>query len=241
MPHLFFHEGGQPLFIHQLRPGRTVVGRSDRCDVALPSEAISRAHCVVERRAEGWWLHDRSKHGTLVNGSAISRHLLAHGDIVQLGSYAAHFLLRSDACEAPTAASPRPAAIHEDLVELAADGFTACRAQLRLEDGENAGHTVLLKQARTSLGGRGAHVCLDDSLPDNATFIRVVRGRPMVEPGAVAVFLAGERVREITPALVGEEIRLGDHGFVVETITLEEPAKELSGSSRVIVSTTKPW
>jgi len=85
MPQLHFHTNGRDLFVHPLREGRTVIGRSDRCDIALPGEAISRIHCALERRIEGWWLHDRSRHGIKVNGVAVERHLLADQDEIVLG------------------------------------------------------------------------------------------------------------------------------------------------------------
>mgnify|MGYP003882826961 CR=1 FL=1 len=61
-----------------------MLGRSDRCDVALPSDAVSRVHCVLERRTEGWWLVDRSRNGTAINGDAVRRTLLADGDELTL-------------------------------------------------------------------------------------------------------------------------------------------------------------
>ena len=47
MPHLSFSQADRVLLTHLLRPGRTVIGRSDRCDVALPGDAISRTHCTI--------------------------------------------------------------------------------------------------------------------------------------------------------------------------------------------------
>ncbi|MFT6234762.1 MAG: pSer/pThr/pTyr-binding forkhead associated (FHA) protein, partial [Myxococcota bacterium] len=85
MPHLLLSQGDRPLLTHMLRPGRTVIGRSDRSDIALPSNALSRTHCTVEQRPEGWLLTDRSRHGITVNNIAAERYWLEDGDVVKLG------------------------------------------------------------------------------------------------------------------------------------------------------------
>ena len=55
MAHLEFFQNERLLFIHLLQPrSRTVIGRSDRCDVALPSDQVSRTHCFIERRNDEW-------------------------------------------------------------------------------------------------------------------------------------------------------------------------------------------
>ena len=234
MPHLHFHEGGRALFVHLLRTGRTVMGRSDRCDLALPSESVSRIHAVVERRLDGWWLTDRSKHGTRVNGQAVESWQLADGDEIAIGIYSARFSLREDeTLRAPTATRPVMPAIHEELVDLRADGFSAGRAELRFTRGPHEGTCVLLQSARTTLGGPGSAVVLGPDVPRAAAHVRVVRGRVMVEPGDAAVFLAGVRVREIVPALPGEEIRIGQYSLVVDVKTVDE-APTLDGFGEMV-------
>jgi transcriptional regulator with AAA-type ATPase domain len=239
MAQLEFHFDGQSLFVCPLQSGRTIVGRSDRCDVALPSDSVSRTHCVVERRTAGWVLTDRSKHGTLVNGQVAGQgYLLADGDELGIGEYTARFQLgRDESLKAPTSTRPAPASIHEELVAANEDHVAACRAQLRVVSGPRAGDVILLSMARTTIGGRAATVCLDPELPPNGLFVRVVRGRPMVEPGAAAVFLAGSRVRELTPALVGEEIRVGNNAFVVEVVTQEESPRAIAEFGEMIGDT----
>jgi len=230
MPRLHFHEGPRELFVHQLAPGRTLVGRSDTCDLALPSESVSRVHCAFEPRAGGWWLLDRSRHGTFVNGLRVDRHLLAHGDRIDIGVYGARFSLHHDDArdDAAVATVPVVQAVHEELVEVYDAGFAAGRAELRFVRGPLEGRRIQLHQARTLVGGPGAGLRLDHTLPPRAMQIRVVRGRAMIEPGEAPVFLAGIRVREITPALPGEEVRLGDHAFVVDHATVRESSRELA-------------
>ncbi len=238
MPQLHFHTRGRDLFVHPLRDGRTVIGRSDRCDIALPGEAISRVHCVLERRTEGWLLSDRSRHGVKVNGAPIERHLMADQDEITLGPYSARFSMRSEtSLRTPTASTPLVTAVHEELVEVTQSGFAACRTELRFTRGPQEGKVVLLQQPRTSLGGPGANIELDETLPATSVMIRVVRGRAMVEPADAPAFLAGVRVREITPAVVGEELRVGQHGLVINTATIEQPSPEMHGFGEMVGTT----
>jgi len=237
MAHLEFFSGDTPLFVHLLKPGRTLIGRSDSSDMALPSERVSRTHCIVERRMEGWWLTDKSSHGTYMNGEVIGRHQLKQMDVFEVGPYRVQFVLNasqgSSASQvlwrqqrSATTVTRRAAADHEELVDVSDVGITVQRGLLEFTKGSLAGKTVLLTAARTSLGGQGAQVVLEADWPRNALRIRVVRGRVMIEPGEHPCFLAGIRVREITPARKGEEVVVGAHGFVVQVQTTATVATE---------------
>src|SRR5262245_5389553 len=131
MPTLQFHEGGRTLFVHVLRSGRTVIGRSDSCDLALPSESVSRIHCTLDGRADGWVITDRSRHGTSVNGERVESGLLSDRDELGIGTYRATFHLGGDErLRGATTTVPIPAASHEELVEGNAEIVAACRAEV---------------------------------------------------------------------------------------------------------------
>jgi len=230
MPHLQFTRDDQPLFVHLLRPGRTVVGRSDRCDLALPAEGVSRIHCVLEQRDGAWQITDRSRHGIRVNGTEMARSALQSGDIIHIGPYQARFSSDGDeALQAPTATVPLPGAVFEEIVEITEAGVASSRARLSVVDGPRKGDSLLFTRARVSLGGPGSGIELGPDLPPAAVWVRVVRGRLMVEPGRGRAVLAGFPVRDITPALPGEELRIGAHALVVEAeLVTEEPTPIVS-------------
>ena len=63
------------------------LGRSASCDVVLDSKRASRSHAVIELEGPRVFITDlHSLNGTLVNGELIGRHLLAHGDAIEIGS-----------------------------------------------------------------------------------------------------------------------------------------------------------
>jgi len=222
MAHLHFYQGDRLLLAHLLRPGRTLIGRSDRCDVALPGEHLSRTHCTVEERPEGWVLRDRSRHGTVVGGRSVREHILADGDVAELGEYRMAFRDAPTAAESPTATLARPNTAGVELIEADDTGFAAIYVVLRVVRGPLTGTSRTLQRDRVSVGGPGSQWVIDTELPKNAFYMRVVRGRALVEPGTAAVVLAGQRVRQVTPVLFGEQVRCGDHVLVVESEAREQ-------------------
>jgi hypothetical protein len=209
---------------YRLRAGRTVIGRSDRCDVALPSDGLIRTHCVIDEDG-GWWLTDRSRHGTFIDGRRVEgRVKLAMGASFTLGDYAVR--LRDDA---PTASATMTRlatpADFEELVEVA-DEALARRAVLHILDGERAGSAHELSKAVVWLGGREADVLLSHDLPIDACRLRVVRGRVIAEPGSRPVYLDGGRLREPTPVWENETLRVG--GVTVELRSAIAPSKRRS-------------
>ncbi|MBS1984269.1 MAG: FHA domain-containing protein [Bdellovibrionales bacterium] len=83
-----------------LSPGRTLtVGRSEACEVRLPSVGISKTHCKLTAtsgsRAE---IEDLgSSNGTFVNGLLIKKHVIKPGDTVTLSDFVFSVII-----EAPT-------------------------------------------------------------------------------------------------------------------------------------------
>ncbi|MFT7519460.1 MAG: two-component system response regulator HydG [Kiritimatiellia bacterium] len=231
MPSLVITNSQHPEFGFTLHAGRTIIGRSDACDLALPSDTVSRTHCIIERRVEGWWLIDRSRNGTTANGQPIRRHLLSDGDQIGVGEFVARFSKGTDGEQRTTArATALPS--WEELVGADASGVTRLLAIVRMSRGPHKNTEFVLQSPRTWLGGPGADIEVDRDLAARAVGLRVTRGRVMVEPTmAVPVKLANHLVNELTPMLDGEEVRFGEHGFVVLVQTRhEEPEKDSFGA-----------
>jgi pSer/pThr/pTyr-binding forkhead associated (FHA) protein len=66
-----------------------LVGRSEECDVVIPSRKISRRHCVLASRGHSLLVRDLgSTNGIRVNGVRVTYEVLQPGDLLQI----AHFL-----------------------------------------------------------------------------------------------------------------------------------------------------
>ena len=209
MPSLRFFRGDDLLIDFRLRPGRTTIGRADACDVALPGETVSRTHFLVQGDRDGWSVVDRSRHGIHLDGLRVQeRAVLKDGSVLTFGSYRVEVSLFGR--EARPTAPQEPDQTHELLLASDGNGLRVERAVVEVVEGPDAGRTVLLRHPRLSIGGPGSHIELTDpGLVRDHAWLRVSRGRAMVEPGSGASFLDGQRVRDVTPLAGDESFRIG--------------------------------
>lgn len=77
--------GGKRVF--EVSNPRFRIGRDAACDVRLDWDpTVSRSHACLVREEAGHVLYDEaSSNGTWVNGAAVSRRVLAPGDVIQVG------------------------------------------------------------------------------------------------------------------------------------------------------------
>jgi pSer/pThr/pTyr-binding forkhead associated (FHA) protein len=70
-----------------LKKDKFLIGRAKECSLRAGSEAISRRHCAIVHREQGWTVRDLgSRNGTLVNGEKIAKEvLLKDGDELGVG------------------------------------------------------------------------------------------------------------------------------------------------------------
>lgn len=61
-------------------------GRAAGNEIVLADAGVSRTHAQLERRADGFWVVDHSKHGTFVDDERIGEKRLADGALLRLGS-----------------------------------------------------------------------------------------------------------------------------------------------------------
>ena len=74
------------------------IGRSSASDIVVDDPAVSRNHCVLLRRASGWYICDTgSKGGTYVNGEeAVGRTRVLIDDVISVGNSQFQFLRGED-------------------------------------------------------------------------------------------------------------------------------------------------
>jgi len=109
------------------------IGRSEDNDLVLASDGrASRHHAEIERRQDGWWVHDLgSRNGTWVNAAPVQEARLQDGDLLQVGTSEFRFAGLIDPnmtedyvpdkqAEPPPALSPR----EREILALLADGAT---------------------------------------------------------------------------------------------------------------------
>ena len=228
--HVRVWRDGVRLLTAPLRGGRWLVGRSDGCDLALPSDTVSRVHCALVRRADGWYLDDRSRHGTPVDGVVGHAGPLRVGARLAIGAFEVE-LIRPSGEEPTTRTRAMTSADHEVPVDPARG--VSLRAVLDGVEGPCAGQRFVLDGARCTVGGLGADRVVDPVLPPDAVILRVSRARVIVEPGSRPCRLGGDRVRVPTPAWDGEILRVGHAALRVGVVARTAEGDTPSGDGLI--------
>jgi two-component system cell cycle response regulator len=95
-----------------------VIGRGTEADFQIASRSVSRSHCRVFPRKNGFWVEDlRSTNSTFVNGHTIDQHELVNGDQVRIGESVLKFLEAGNV-EAGFLSEMRNHAIRDELTGL---------------------------------------------------------------------------------------------------------------------------
>jgi pSer/pThr/pTyr-binding forkhead associated (FHA) protein len=80
------------------------VGRDEKSVLCLKDKSVSRHHATLQRVFRGFSLQDEgSTNGTRVNGQAITKRFLTHGDLIEIGKYHLRYFAAE---ESPAADDP---------------------------------------------------------------------------------------------------------------------------------------
>ncbi len=85
-----------------------VIGRDQRCDIALPDETVSLRHARLSYHHAQWWLEDLgSTNGTRLNGHLVGTPtVVIHDDQIECGKARLTIHLGSDPANPPTQKIP---------------------------------------------------------------------------------------------------------------------------------------
>lgn len=139
-----------------LKP-RLTIGRRSNNDLVLDQLTVSGQHAAIDTTSIGVFILDLgSTNGTLVNGQPITKHLLQHDDVLEIGKYKIRYQhdginfeslkLKDDF--APLATST----VISDMVEC------PIFAKIKLLNGCNAGREMRLQKIVTTFGIQGVSV-----------------------------------------------------------------------------------
>jgi two-component system cell cycle response regulator len=102
----------------ELGEAAVVIGRGTEADFQIASRSVSRSHCRVFPRQDGFWVEDlRSTNHTFVNGDTIDQHELVNGDQIRIGESVLKYLEAGNV-EAGFLSEMRNNAIRDELTGL---------------------------------------------------------------------------------------------------------------------------
>lgn len=153
----------------ELDTERVTIGRQSGNDVVLSDKATSGRHAAIVTILDDSFLEDLgSTNGTQVNGQPVTRHPLAHGDVIAIGRTTLRYF-STEASEAEMdktimlrpAAVPPPGRVPPPRPAADAGLITAGKpllAKLRISSGSSQGRELQLSKPLTTLGKPGVQV-----------------------------------------------------------------------------------
>jgi pSer/pThr/pTyr-binding forkhead associated (FHA) protein len=125
MPKLVVGRRGATLGSWFIEDKRVTIGRAEGTDIRIEDQAVSKQHAAIEVMGADHMLLDLdSANGTFVNGVKVARHLLRHGDVVEILDFQLRYVdhksvvvgegdrtmvFRNSQLDLPAAAAPAPA------------------------------------------------------------------------------------------------------------------------------------
>ncbi|MDR2300108.1 MAG: FHA domain-containing protein [Comamonas sp.] len=231
MPNLVISIDGAVIKEVTLTKERTTLGRRPYNDIVIENLAVSGEHAVLTMMDDKVVIEDlRSTNGTFVNGRAIQKQELLHGDLLDIGRYKIRFLGNMQVRSAKPATSPAKALAHisegpdSDYTKLASpSGF-----------GEISSFASTIQGASSSLPDRHAviHMLSGSMAGKEVSLYKVVTtlGKPGVAIASITQKLHGF----VLTQLEGESEALKLNGQIVGPLSvplLNGDIVELAGSS----------
>lgn len=217
MAKLVLSRGGAVLYQCFLDKDRVGVGRDAQNHVVVDDPAVGGEHAQIIPVGNDHILEDlRTPNGTFVNGNRVDRHILQHGDVIELGSFYLRYLnprvssaidlertmliagLYGAAENAGNNSGP-PAA--EARVPSARTGRARFpKGKVKIVAGQRAGSIVELDRVVATIGKRGDRLAVLTRRP-HGYFITHVEGR---------------RYPRVNGRSVGKDARLLQNGDIIE-------------------------
>ncbi len=216
----------------KLRKGSMVFGRKG-ADLEIEDKAVSRKHCEIARRDDGWWVKDLgSTNGTFVNGDKIGEFKLRHLDEIRVGKTRILFaetMAEKDHTLAEREDEERPGG---DETKISEDGRESERPlpqgrefYFEFMTGAKKARSYQFERSKVILGrGEEADVLLDDEGVSRKHALVEVYSRDQVYIQDLAshngTWLNGIKTKN-TKLLHGDLIRMGD--TVLKFIVKDSP------------------
>jgi predicted component of type VI protein secretion system len=192
---------------------RLTIGRAESAGVRLEDTAVSKQHAAIDLIGHDHMLLDLgSSNGTFVNGTRVTRHLLKHGDIVEIVDFQLRYVdHKSIVAEAERTSIFRTADVLLVHPTGAAPAAEARAIDLKLPQGvlrsvgKTAVREIALDLALTGVGSRHDDYAAVFRRPQGF-FVATVSGKPPRHNGRAI----GEGWQ---PLKHGDEIQVGTDRF----------------------------
>jgi pSer/pThr/pTyr-binding forkhead associated (FHA) protein len=193
MPKMIVSLDGVVIREVQLTKDRTSLGRRPYNDVVIDNLAVSGEHAVLQMSGSEVYLEDlNSTNGSYVNGKAVKKQQLLHGDTVEIGKYKIKYVSEASppAHDKTVLIKPGAAALMAGAAVTAPLGdaglLTTSNASIRVMSGAAAGRLVALVKVVTTIGKPGVAVAAITKRPQGFVLAHVEgTDRPTLNGAAI--------------------------------------------------------
>ena len=155
------------------------IGRADDNDIRIDNLAVSSHHAKLLNIFDDSFLEDlNSTNGTYVNGKAIDKHPLRHGDIITIGKHELRYTNQSKAYlgetektilirpKAESPGHPEPVVMTHGDAPITPELRDLSKARLQILNGRSAGRELALVKESVKLGKSGSEIVQINRRPD---------------------------------------------------------------------------
>jgi pSer/pThr/pTyr-binding forkhead associated (FHA) protein len=154
MPKLTLSFKGRPLEVFHLSNGETLIGRDEKCEIAIDSLAVAPFHASVNVKDQSTQVEALDEDfPVLINHNPISKATLNHGDIITVGKHILSYA--EDVIDIGLDhAMPAPSQ-EEQNQESEVEQENAVSGMLQILSGDNFGRVIPLTRNMTRIGHAG--------------------------------------------------------------------------------------
>jgi pSer/pThr/pTyr-binding forkhead associated (FHA) protein len=217
MAKLVLSKGGSVLYQCFLDKDRISVGRHAHNHVVVDDPAVTGEHAEIIAIGNDHILEDlRTPGGTYINGNRVDRHILQHGDVIELGSFYLRYLnprvssaidlertmLIDGLYEAAEVAGRKsgPSSAKARLASARHGRVRFPKGRIKIIAGKQAGSVIELDRVVATLGKRGDRLA-------------VLTRRPQ---GFFITHVEGRRYPRVNGHAMGKDARMLQSGDVIE-------------------------
>jgi pSer/pThr/pTyr-binding forkhead associated (FHA) protein len=189
------------------------IGRRPTNDIHIDNLAVSGEHARVITVGEESVLEDlESTNGSLVNGAAVTRQQLHHGDVIGVGRYHLRYVNESAIgnahavgqpvdfentilVQSPGSAASAPAQPHDVAMQEGGGEESPVAACVQVLNGPGAGRELPLNKTLTTLGKSGVQVAVITRRP-HGYFITHVEGKANPTVNGVSIGVQAHQLND---------------------------------------------
>ncbi len=195
----------------ELDQQKLVIGREDSCAIHLSDPSVSRRHALLTCALDEYFIEDLgSTNGTLLNDKLVTKHILKHGDLLQIGDYVLRYEQAVEEDEFEDDDPEKTQVINHPRLnqnqQVEAKAVVPKTATIRYFRGPKKGQSEQIQRSLYTLGKPGGDVAVIARRPQGFYLLKIgSKSFPMINNKKVDVG-GGVKLNEGDVVEVGENM-----------------------------------